>query len=94
MTRIRDLRKDAEEFVPYPLLPVLVVGPEAVLNGAIAGSDANSDQVVEIAVGQTFDIQIDGRAIEFRVRKADGVDLVLADCERPQRMMIFLLFAS
>ena len=82
--RIRDRRKDIQEFVPYALLLVLVVGPKAVLNSTIAGSDANADQVVEIAIRQTFDIQIDRRAVEFRVRRSTSVDLVLADRERPQ----------
>ena len=68
-----------------------IIGPEAMLNGAFAGFDANADQVVEIAIWKPFDIQIDGSAIEFWVRKVDGVDLVFADCKRPQRMMIFLL---
>ena len=45
-------------------------------------------------VTQAFDIQIDRRAIEFRVRKVDGMDLVFADRERPQGMMKFFLFAS
>ena len=44
---------------PEPLLSVDVIGPEAMFNGAVAGSDANSDQVVEIAIWKTFDIQID-----------------------------------
>src|SRR5580704_7776960 len=32
---IRDRRKDIEEFVPYPLLPILVIGPTAVLNSIL-----------------------------------------------------------
>src|SRR6516225_6479875 len=32
---IRDRHKDAKEFVPYALLPVLVVCPKAVLNGTV-----------------------------------------------------------
>src|ERR1019366_3038549 len=39
-------RKDVEEFSPYSLLPFVVVGPNAVLNRAIAASDANADQVI------------------------------------------------
>ena len=80
--------------VPYPLFSILVICPKTVLNGVIAGSDANADQVVEIAVGQAFDVQIDGRAVEFQVRKIDGVDFVFADCERSQGMMKFLRFIS
>ena len=36
--RIRDLRKDAEEIVPYQLLVFCIVGPETVLNASFAGS--------------------------------------------------------
>jgi len=39
-------RKNVEEFSPYLLLPFVVVCPNAVLNRAIAVSDANADQVV------------------------------------------------
>ena len=92
--RIHDLRKDAEEIVPYQLLLFCIVGPEAVLDVSFGGLDANPDQVVEIAVGQPFHIQKDGSAYEFWVRNADGVDLVFADCKRPQGMMMFLLLAS
>ena len=52
--------------------------------GAVAVSDANSDQVVEIAIWKTFDIQIDRRAIELRVQDIDRVYLVLADRECSQ----------
>ena len=92
--RIRGRRKDIKEFFPYPLFSILVVCPKTVLDGLIAGSDANSNQIVEILVGQSFDVQIDGRAVEFRIRKIDGVDFVFADCERSQRMMKFLRFIS
>ena len=63
--RVRDLRKDAEEIVPYQLLLFCIVGPETVLNASFGGLDANTDQVVEIAVGQPFDIQKDRTAFEF-----------------------------
>jgi len=53
-------------------------------NGAGGGPDANSDQVVEIAIWKTLDIQIDRRAIEFRVQDIDRVYLVLADRECSQ----------
>ena len=63
--RIHDLRKDAEEIVPYQFLLFCIVGPETVLNASFGGLDANPDQVVEIPVGQPFDIQKDGSAFEF-----------------------------
>jgi hypothetical protein len=53
-----------------------------VVNGAVAVSDANSDEVVEIAIRKTFDIQVDRRAIEFLVLDLDGMDLVFANRER------------
>ena len=61
---------------------------------AIACSDANADEIVKIAIGQAFDIQIDWRTVEYLVREVNCVDLFFADGERPQRMMKFLLFAS
>ena len=63
--RILDLRKDAEEIAPYQLFLFCIVGPETVLNVSFGGLDANPDQVVEIPVGQPFDIQKDGSAFEF-----------------------------
>lgn len=51
-------------------------------NGAVAGSDANADQVVEIAIWKTFNIQIDRCAIKLLVREVDGMDLVFANSER------------
>src|ERR1019366_9319999 len=47
-----------------------------------------------MAVGQPFEIQKNGSAFEFWVGNADCVDLVLADCKRPQGMMMLLLLAS
>jgi hypothetical protein len=41
--RIRDLRKDAEEIVPYQLLLFCIVGPETVLNASFGALDANPD---------------------------------------------------
>ena len=81
---IRDCRKDIQEFAPYKLLVVLVVCPKAMLNSTIAGFDANADKVVEIAIRHTFDIQIDQRAVEFRIQEIESVNLVLADRECPQ----------
>src|SRR5215469_724297 len=89
--RIGDSRKGIEELFPDALLPFLIVGPKAILNSTISGSNTNAYQVVEIAVRQAFDIQIDRCAVEFRIQEIDDVYLVLADRERPQRIMKFLL---
>jgi hypothetical protein len=77
--RIRDLRKNGEEIVPYQLFLFCIVGPETVLNASFGCLDTNPDQVVEIAVGQPFDIQKDESTFEVWSRNVDRVDLVLAD---------------
>jgi len=77
--RARDRRKHAEEFGPNPLLPRCVVGPEGMLNGAVGGYDSNSDKVIEIAVGQAFDIEIDCGAVELWLPNTDCMNLILAD---------------
>jgi hypothetical protein len=48
-----------------------------VLDGGFAVADAQADEVVEIAVGQALDIQIDGRTFDRKFRAADDVDLFL-----------------
>jgi hypothetical protein len=80
--RVADRRENALEFLPYPFLSVRVISPETVLNDAIAVPDANSDEVVEIAIRKTFDIQIDRRPLDFLVRDVNDMDLVFANRER------------
>ena len=57
-------------------------------------ADAQADEVVEIAVGQARDIQIDGRAFDLEFRAADDVDFLLPNRERLERVMIFLAFVA
>src|SRR5271163_2003924 len=90
---IRDGRENGEEIVPYQLFLFCIVGPETVLNASFGCLDTNPDQVVGIAVGQPFDIQKDESAFEVWSRNVDRVDLVLADCQRLQGIMMFLLLA-
>ena len=71
--RIRDGRKDIEEFVPNALLTVPIIGPKAVLNGIIASSNANAYQVVEFTIRKTFDVQIDRRSVELRIGQIDSM---------------------
>ena len=53
-------------------------------------ADAHTDEVVEIAVGQALDIQIDGRAFELEFQAADDVDFLLPNRQRLERVMKFL----
>jgi hypothetical protein len=92
--RIRDGRKDIEEFVPNALLTVPIIGPKAVLNGIIASSNANAYQVVEFTIRKTFDVQIDRRSVELQIGQIDNMYFFLTDCKRPQRVVKFLLLVS
>jgi hypothetical protein len=84
--RVRNRRKEVDKFGPNPLFSILVICPKTVLNVLTAGSKANADQVVEIAIGQAFDVQVNGRAVDCQVRKIGSMDFVLSDCERSQGM--------
>lgn len=66
--RLLDGFENAEEFLPN--LPFVLDGvcPKAVLDGGFPVADAHADEVVEIAVGQALDIQIDGRAFDLEFR--------------------------
>jgi len=48
--------------------------------------------VVEIAVRQAFDIQINRRAVDPQFRAAIDVDFLLSYRQRLERMVIFLAF--
>ena len=66
--RLLDGFEDGQELSPN--LPFVLGGvrPEAVLDGGFAVTDAQADEVVEIAVRQALDIQIDGRAFDLQFR--------------------------
>jgi hypothetical protein len=70
------------------------VRPQAVLDGGVAVADAQADEVVEIAVGQALDIQIDGRAFDPEFRATDDVDFLLPNRQRLERVVIFLAFVA
>ena len=84
----------AKEFPPNLPLVLDGVRPQAVLDGGVAVADAQADEVVEIAVGQALDIQIDGRAFDLEFRAADDVDFLLPNRQRLERVVIFLAFVA
>ena len=92
--RLLDGFEDAKEFPPNLPLVRDGVRPQAVLDGGFAVADAHADEVVEIAVGQALDIQIDGRAFDLQFRAADDVDFLLPNRQRLQRVVIFLPFVA
>src|SRR5271157_5109849 len=73
---------DAEEFSPNAPLVLAFVRPQAVLDCRFAIADADADKVVEIAVWQALDIQIDGRAFDLQLRASDDVDSLLPNRQR------------
>jgi hypothetical protein len=49
-----------------------------------AAADAQADEVVEIAVGQALDVQMDRRAFDLQSRTASDVELLLPNRQRLQ----------
>ena len=92
--RLFDGFEEGEEFPPNLPLVRDGVRPQAVLDGSFAVADAQADEVVEIAVGQALDIQIDGRAFDLEFRAANDVDFLLPNRQRFQRVVIFLAFLT
>ena len=84
----------ARNFPPnLPLFPNRV-RPQAMLDGGFAVADADADEVIEIAVGQALDIQIDRRSFDFQFRAADDVDFLLPNRQSLERVVVFLSFAA
>src|SRR5437879_13472955 len=87
-----DGSEQSEEFPPDFPLVLDAIRPQAALNGFFAVSDAQSDEVVEIAVRQTFDIKIDRRAFGLQIWAADDVQFLLPNRQRFERVVILLAF--
>ena len=77
--RLADGFDDVKEFAPNVSLVLNGVRPEAVLNGGFAVSNPHADEVIEIAIWQAFDIQIDRRAFNIQFRAADNMDFLSPD---------------
>src|ERR1035437_3185219 len=75
--RLLDDFENAEEFPPKLSLILYGVRPQVVPDGGFTAANAQADEVVEVAVGQSLDIQIDRRAFDFEFRDADDVDFLL-----------------
>src|SRR6266567_3293835 len=85
---------DNPEELP-PNLPLVLDGvrAQAVSNGGFAVSNPYADEVIEIGVWQALDIQIDRSAFDLEFRAADDVDFLLPNCQRLERVVIFLPLA-
>jgi hypothetical protein len=76
--RLFDGFEDSKEFPPNLALVRDSLRPQAVLDGGVAVTDADADQVIEVAVWQALDIQINRRAFDFQFRPANDVDFRIA----------------
>src|SRR6476646_8886878 len=92
--RLLDSFENAEEFLPNFGLVLDSIRPEAVLDGGVLVAYAYADEIVEIAVGQTLDIQIDGGASDLEFRATDNVDFVLPNRQRLKRVVVLLTFIA
>jgi hypothetical protein len=92
--RLLDDVEDAKEFPPNLFLILEGVRPQAVPDGRFAAANAQADEVVEVAVGQSLDIQIDRRAFDLEFRGADDVDFLFPNRQRPEGVVILLASRS
>ena len=92
-----DAVENAKEFSPNPPLVLHAVRPQAVLDGRCAITlqcQESANEVVEIFIGQALDVQVNWRAFYLEFRVTCDVDLLLPNCERFQRVVIFLAFVA
>src|SRR5439155_3065520 len=68
--------------------------PECVVNVCITALDAQSNQVIKIAIRDAFDIQIDRIPVHVQPRPSGDVNLALAESERSQGMRILVRFGG
>src|ERR1700694_1771773 len=90
--RAADARQDIEEGAPYAFLVRRLVGPKTMMRNALVVFQANTDQVIKVAIWKPLDIKIYRRAIDGELRIADDMYLLLADSQCLQRVMIFFRF--
>ena len=57
---------------------------------ALFGSDRNTDQVIEVTIRKSFDIEKHWRALDSELRITDDMYFLLADRKSFQGMVIFL----
>jgi hypothetical protein len=92
--RAVDARQDIEKGSPYAFLVSRLVSPKTMMRNALSILQANTDQVVQVAIWETLDIKIYRRSIDAKLRIADDVYFPFADRERFQRVVIFLWFCG
>jgi hypothetical protein len=85
---ILDFYEFGQELPPDAALVRRTVSPKAMLNDRVARFDSNANQVVEVSVGQTLDINVNGCAFDLHFWAADDMDFLLPNCKRLQRVVV------
>ena len=70
-----------EEINPDPLLFIHTVCPKTVLEYLLGGLDAKTNEVVELTIWISLDIQIDWCSFKLQFWASDDVDLALPNRE-------------
>ena len=85
---VLDFYEFGQELPPDVALVRRTVSPKAVLNDRVARFDSNANQVVEVSIGQTLDIDVNRCAFDLHFWAAHEMDFLLPDCKRPQRVVV------
>src|SRR4051794_7646288 len=88
--RLLNSFEDGKEFPPNLPLVRDGVRPQAVLDGGVAIADAQADEVIEILIRQSLDIQVNGRAFNLEFRASDDMNFLLSNSQRLEGVMILL----
>jgi len=85
---VLDFYEFGQELSPDAALVRKTVSPKAVLNDRVARLDSNANQVVEVSIGQTLDVDVNRCAFNLHFWAAHDMDFLLPDCKRLQRVVV------
>jgi hypothetical protein len=70
------------------------ISPVRALNSHAAGFKSQSNAVIEVTIGITFDVEIDQRAFRGKCERADHVDLVVSNGKGLQGVLMLPVVAD
>ena len=85
---VLDFYEFGQEVPPDAALVRRTVSPKAMVNDRVPRFESNANQVVEISVGQTLDINVNGCAFDLHLWAADDMDFLLPNYKRLQRVVV------
>jgi hypothetical protein len=80
--------KDCEKLAPDHLFLGAVICPQRSLNARIAIGVPQANEIVEVAVGHSFHVEVDRSATAVHGWRACDVDRFLSDCQGFQGVAI------